>query len=122
MIAVAIHAMGRERIAPGNRFPVQRIGVLLVFITVAGTALNLGQRRFVGQVFAFEVGVAGSAGKSRVNGGSEFFAVHVTRDRAPVAGGGQGFVTVAGEAIIVGNAGSRRGARGGQQEEQTRPG
>src|SRR5208283_1359740 len=105
--AVAVHAPWRQSIATSSRLAVQRFRKLLRFVAVAGTAVDLGQRRGVRQFLAFQIGVAGSALQRAVDGTGELLLVHEERHGPPTALGGQRLIAMACQAVIAG--GSLRG-------------
>ena len=62
VIAVAVYAVRGERIAARDCLAMKRGSMLFLLVAVAGSALHASERRTVGQLFAFEVGVARRAG------------------------------------------------------------
>jgi hypothetical protein len=93
--------------------------MLFEFVAVAGAALDSGEGGVVGEVFAFEVGMAIGAGERAVDGGLESFGIDEAGDRFAGLGSGKRLVAVAGEAVVVGDIGGGRGGGGGQEEEQS---
>ncbi len=121
VIAVAVHAMRGERVAAGNGLAVQGGGVLLLFVAVAGAALDRSDAGVMGQVLAVERGVAGSAGEDAVNRSAKFLGVDKQGDGPTAVLDGHGLVAVAGEAVVVGGTGGADAGRPEGEKQQRRP-
>jgi len=101
VIAVAVHAAGRERVAPGDRAAVERCVVLRDLDRVAALALRRLERLLVREVLSLQVGVAVGARRLAVHGGLELRLVDEQRDGFAVALLGEPLVAVTAEAVVV---------------------
>ena len=75
MIAVAVDAAGGQRIAARNGFAVQRLGMQLLLLRMAGTALHL-LGRGVRQIRSLKVSMARRTRQTVVHRGGELLCVH----------------------------------------------
>ena len=101
VVAVAVDAARRQRIAAGYRLAVQRLGMQLGFAAVASPAVHLGYRRVMREILAFERSMTRGTGKRSVNRRRELLSVHIDGDGLSTVLRGQALVVMAGKTIGV---------------------
>lgn len=110
MVSVAIHTARRERIATRNRLAVERPGIHILLGRMAGATLYL-RRRIVRKILAFEISVAASTSKTRMDGSRKFFPIDVQRNGFAAPRRGRASVAVAGKTLRPGLFGFARRSR-----------
>ena len=74
--------------------------MLLGLAGVAGSTLDRLERRVVGKILAFKIGMAASAAKAGMDGRGKFLSIHEERDGFAGSRGGESLIAVTGEAFI----------------------
>ena len=82
VVAVTVHAMRGQRVAVRSRFAVQGLGIQVLLLRVAGSAVDLGGRG-MRKVLALKIGMAAGAANAAVDRGRKFFAVDEERNHLP---------------------------------------
>ncbi len=117
MLPVTVIAVRCELVTPGDGLAVERSGVKVRLVLMAGAAVDRLEFFVVREFLAFEVGVARHAGQRAVDRPGKELLVDEDGDCFSVAGAGEGFVLMTPQAVAVLLTGRSAAQDNGQEDE-----
>ena len=120
---MTVHATRRQLVPPRSGFAVQGLGIKILLLRVAASALYFGGRS-MRKILALEIGMASGAAYGTVNRRRKLLAVHEQGNRLSTVLGGHALVAMASQAGITrirrmsGQSGRREDKRESHKQNQ----